>query len=123
MSSDDSDENSLTGTWVLTKGKWSEGEEPQEIPANVIQYKIYTSDTFIVVWIDKENGVVERTHGGSYEFDGKKLTEKIEFGSESAKDMVGVTHVFNLELSEDTFKQTGTEGSLAHLEEYWKKAK
>jgi hypothetical protein len=124
MSSDDSGKNSLAGIWTLVKGKWDEGQGIRVIQEDqYMQYKIYTSDTFIVVRVDKAYGEVVSTHGGSYEFDGNKLTEKIEFASQTAREVVDTTHVFNLELSEETYKQTGTEGPLTHLEEYWKKAK
>jgi hypothetical protein len=105
----------LVGTWKL-----EESENPGSPSGIGTRLKMFTRTHWCVVQPDPDSGMIVFQHGGTYEFDGSELKEKVEFAGESTSTLIGNTSMFKLEIKRGVLKQMDPHGV---FNETWRKAK
>jgi len=108
---------SLEGVWQLQYGEWGNTNSKQTYP-DVTMIKIYAYPRFAFAWYNEKTKGFVGAGGGSYQFDGDKLIENVEYYSWGKLEFpIGE---FNIQLAGDSFIQKGWNNTLT---ETWKRLK
>ncbi|OIQ39409.1 MAG: membrane or secreted protein [Bacteroidetes bacterium MedPE-SWsnd-G1] len=76
---------------------------------------IFTDKYQVATWYDAKTGAFVMTNGGTWNLDGKTMTEKVEFDSNDAEN-VGNEVSFEIELTKKSLQITGTDNILKRLD-------
>ncbi|HTS45877.1 MAG TPA: hypothetical protein VMH01_15865 [Puia sp.] len=109
--------NSLEGAWVMEAGQWGKEKLGEGEYKNVMVRKIFAYPRFAFAYFDMTKKRFIGAGGGTYQYDGKTLTEKIEYWSWGTPDHP-VSEFKIAMLSENKFSQSGWDNGLS---ETWKK--
>lgn len=108
---------SLEGVWKLQHGQWG-NTSTETTYAGVTMIKVYAYPRFSFAWYNENTKAFVGAGGGTYQFDGNKLIENVEYYSwEKLEFPVGE---FKIDLSGDGFIQKGWNNT---LNETWKRLK
>jgi hypothetical protein len=110
--------NKLEGAWQMQTGQWGNDKLGEGVYKNVSVTKIYAYPRFAFSYYDIDGKKFVGAGGGTYEFDGTKLTENIEYWSWGKPEYP--VSVFKVAFAADTFTQQGWDSGLS---ETWKHAK
>ncbi len=76
--------------------------------------------TFLCTAYEAQSGLVTRTHGGPYTFDGETLHLTFTFASESIKQVIGRTYTFTIRFEDEKLYLSGYPDGVK-LEEVWRR--
>jgi hypothetical protein len=93
-------ETNINGVWSFSDNKY----KPSKL-SNSAPLKIIRDGSFMVLHM--ENGVINHVHTGSTEYDGAKMTEKVNASSKSENNPLGKGFTFNVQPSPNAFLQSG----------------
>ena len=108
--------NEVIGTWVLVGAPG----KVHDVPATGGRLKFLTGKYWTVTQADPKTGMTVFHHGGTYELDGDKYSEKIEYANRTTTNLIGKTFKFTITVEGDTLTLTGDGNS---MKEVWKRAK
>jgi hypothetical protein len=109
--------SSLEGAWVMQVGQWGKDKLGEGEYQNVIVRKIFSYPRFAFAYFDTVGKRFVGAGGGTYQFDGKTLIEKVEYWSWGTPDHPLGKFEIAMQ-SKGKFEQTGWNNGLA---ETWKK--
>ncbi len=109
--------NSLEGTWILQGATW-DSKDAYEQP--IEQIKIYAYPRFAWAQYNSTTKQFIGAGGGTYQFDGKNVTEHIEYITYNSLALSTDVNVEVKKLANGTMQQTTWQGRMV---ETWKKAK
>ena len=93
-------ETNINGVWSFSDNKY----KPSKL-SNSAPLKIIRDGSFMVLHM--ENGLINHVHAGSTEYDGAKMTEKVNASSKSENNPLGKGFTFNVQPSPNAFLQSG----------------
>jgi hypothetical protein len=97
--------NSIEGMWDLEQSKYGDSLDDMKEWRSL---KVFQNGTFVCASYDRETGKVQRTHGGTYSFDGKTLKETLTFvGGEDMQEMLGQSFTFDIAIKDGKIHQSG----------------
>jgi hypothetical protein len=105
----------LIGAWQLKEAK-----RPSTPSGIDTRLKLFTGTHWCVIQPDPTSGKIVFQHGGHYSFDGKILSETIDFAGDSTSSLIGKTFKFELRITNDSLEQLDAEGVYT---EKWERAK
>lgn len=108
----------LEGVWFMQSGDWANSKLGEGIYKNVSVMKIYSYPRFAFAYYDSTRNSFVGAGGGTYQFDGKKLSENLEYWSWGTPKYPKPD--FAITISGDEAIQKGWDNGLA---ETWKKVK
>ncbi len=108
---------SLEGVWLMQSGEWGTDKLGEGEYKDVSVVKIFSYPRFAFAYYNSKTKSFVGAGGGTYQFDGKTLTENIEYWS-WGKPKFPIS-VFKINLTKNQFTQEGWENG---LKEVWKKA-
>ncbi len=100
--SEDLKDDRLEGAWLLERATWGDLRFDPEKNAGEVVVKIYAYPVMAYGFWNKKTGSFIGAGVGRYQFDGKILTEKIEF---STWDEPGTQFSINVSMGENTYEQ------------------
>ncbi len=106
----------LEGAWKMQSGEWDDtrlGEGPYK---NVEAIKIYAYPRFAFAYYNEKTNQFVGAGGGTYQFDGEKLTEHVEYFSWGKPEFPIAD--FNVTITNGLYTQSGWQNG---LKETWKK--
>jgi len=113
----------LKGTWQMTAQQPQDGTEMQ--PVNFTMVKIFGDRHFALVYYNEDDPSDFTSAGGTYEFNGSKLVERLDYGT--LEDAAGSTFTYQCKVNDNTYHQSGVmpgmgeNGSDFIIEEDYKK--
>jgi hypothetical protein len=110
---------SLVGTWRMATSAIASSNAGAAAGINT-RMKIYNDTHWVLVQPDPDSGKVVFVHGGTYDFDGTFLEEKVEFAGEDTVDLIGTSFKFRIVFGEGTYEQVDPNGVFS---ETWKRTK
>jgi hypothetical protein len=81
---------------------------------------VLENGTFLCTAYEAESGLVTRTHGGPYTFDGETLHLTFTFASESIEQVIGRTYTFTIRFEDEKLHLSGYPDGVK-LEEVWRR--
>lgn len=105
----------LIGAWQLKEAK-----NPGTPSGIGTRLKLFTGTHWCVIQPDPMSGKIVFQHGGHYSFDGKVLSESIDFAGDSTSSLIGKTFKFELKITKDALEQLDADGV---FNEKWERAK
>jgi hypothetical protein len=105
----------LIGAWQLKEAK-----NPGSPSGIGTRLKLFTGTHWCVIQPDPTSGKIVFQHGGHYSFDGKVLSETIDFAGDSTASLIGKTFKFDMKITSDALEQLDAEGVFT---EKWERAK
>lgn len=105
----------LIGAWQLKEAK-----RPSTPSGIGTRLKLFTGTHWCVIQPDPTSGKIVFQHGGHYSFDGKVLSETIDFAGDSTSSLIGKTLKFEIKITSDALEQLDAEGV---FNEKWERAK
>jgi hypothetical protein len=110
---------SLVGTWRMATSAIASSNAGAAAGINT-RMKIYNDTHWVLVQPDPDSGKVVFVHGGTYNFDGTYLEEKVEFAGEDTVDLVGTSFKFRIVFGEGSYEQIDPNGVFS---ENWNRTK
>lgn len=110
--------SSLEGAWQMQSGDWGTSKLGEGAYKDVAVIKIFSYPRFAFAYYNDKTKSFVGAGGGTYQFDGKTLTENIEYWSWGKPELP--QSVFKVEIANGQYSQQGWENG---LKETWKKAK
>jgi hypothetical protein len=102
--------SSLEGAWKMEEGDWWDGKLGKGDYSGVSVIKIFAYPRFAFAYYDLKKKIFVGAGGGSYQFNGKTLTENIEYWSWGKPDYP--ISIFSIKINGDSYRQSGWEGKL-----------
>jgi hypothetical protein len=93
----------LKGTWQMTAQQPQDGNEMQ--PVNFTMVKIFGDRHFALVYYNEQDPADFTSAGGTYEFKGNKLVERLDYGTMDGA--AGSTFTYQCEVNGSTYHQSG----------------
>jgi hypothetical protein len=106
----------LLGTWVHV----GEPGKAGEAPATGGFIKLRTAHHWAAIVIDPRTGLVESTHGGTWQVRGDEYQETTEYGGEHHALIMNKTFKWKISLEGDTMTHVGVDNT---WHEVWKRVK
>jgi hypothetical protein len=106
----------LMGTWVHV----GEADKVGEAPAKGGFIKLRTAHHWVAIVIDPRTGLVESTHGGTWQVKGNEYQETTEYGGEHHALIMNKTFKWQVTLEGDTMTKVGLDNT---WHEAWKRVK
>jgi len=111
-------DRSLEGVWSLQSARWGTSVFGEGKYKDVTVVKMYSYPRFSFAYFNEKTNTFVGAGGGTYQFDGKTLTEKIEYWSWGTPKYP--LSVFKVQFSGEHYTQEGWDNGLL---ETWKKIK
>jgi hypothetical protein len=109
-------DKNLNGVWSFSDNEY----KPSKL-SNSAPLKLIRDGSFMVLHM--ENGLISHVHTGSTEYDGAKMTEKIQATSEKENMSLDKSFMFNIKPTPNSFMQFGKrEQTGEEWKEQWKRA-
>lgn len=108
----------LEGSWVMQTGEWGAAKLGEGEYQDVTAVKLYAYPRFSFGYYNHKTKKFVGAGGGTYQFDGTTLTEKIEYWSWGTPRFP--LSIFKVKITADEFTQEGWENG---LRETWRRLK
>ncbi len=108
---------SLEGVWQMQAGNWGSSKLGEGQYKDVSVIKVFAYPRFAFAYYNENTKGFTGAGGGTYQFDGKTLTEYIEYWSWGKPKYP--KSVFEVTISNDSYTQAGWDNN---LQESWKKS-
>ena len=105
----------IEGLWEVESQTSEQGDLENKNSLLVLE-----NGTFLCTAYEAQSGLVTRTHGGPYTFDGETLHLNFTFASESIKEVIGRTYTFTIRFEDEKLYLSGYPDGVK-LEEVWRR--